>query len=239
MIDLISKAGAGVKYQHTVRHVDRIACAVQQNIEKNGTYIPPKLMKGRPLRAAIDNLDSKVDTPDGKLSFHALAGSIFQEGISLEDMAEYVAEPVKLDNYSKKLTNVPQTGIELMACPILENPKPKSSPCYPDFKPLQHQQLVKQYEMNDKCWLLIRHCSRTSTNIPPINDTDVATDELSEVPTEAAVADVLLTTTTNKLSVPGWGAYNSIVASSLQKNRCVDMVHALPLINAPPCTFKG
>jgi hypothetical protein len=39
--DVISKSGVAVPYQHTLKQMNRIAEAVQQNIYDNGTYIPP------------------------------------------------------------------------------------------------------------------------------------------------------------------------------------------------------
>ena len=80
LIDLMAKSGVGILYQATAKCVTQIACAVQKNIsDNNGTYIPPGLRSNTPLRAAIDNIDAKVDTPDGKSSFHALASTVISD----------------------------------------------------------------------------------------------------------------------------------------------------------------
>ena len=50
-----------------MNNVNRIACAVHENISSNdGVYVPPSLLKYQPLRPAIDNIDAKVDAPDCK-----------------------------------------------------------------------------------------------------------------------------------------------------------------------------
>jgi hypothetical protein len=136
-------------------------------------------------------------------------------------LVEYAAEPVKLDEkYEGKLVDVPQTGVELIECPVTGSPKPKTSPHYPDFKALKHQQKLKSAERNDTAWLLIRHFNRKSHG--PFPEGNRVGDQLPG------------SVTTSKQSVHVWAAYNSLVASSTQINQQVYKVHALPLVNAPP-----
>ena len=75
-----------------MNNVNRIACAEHENIASNdGVYVQPCLLKYQPLRAVIDNIDAKVDTPDGEktaFKFHALAGSVFQVIPKLGDVVE-------------------------------------------------------------------------------------------------------------------------------------------------------
>ena len=67
LLDLLSHAGTGISYKQTMNNVNKIACAVHENISSNdGVYVPLCLLKYQPLRTAIDNIDAKVDTPDGK-----------------------------------------------------------------------------------------------------------------------------------------------------------------------------
>ena len=113
--------------------------------DNNGVYIPPCLMKHRPFIAAIDNIDANVDTPDGKHSFHALAGAIFQKGILSEEIREYAADPLELDDKSvARLKDVPKTGVDLIECPVIGNPKPKISPHFPEFQYFQLQEKVME-----------------------------------------------------------------------------------------------
>ena len=111
LLDLLPHAGTGVSYKQTMNIVNRIACAVHENISSNdGVYVPPFLLKFQPLRAAIDNIDAKVDTPDGKKTFHALAGSVYQAN---PNPGQYATRPFKLDiegNHS--LRGVPQTKLQ-------------------------------------------------------------------------------------------------------------------------------
>ena len=42
----------------------------------NGTYIPPQIIKCIPVRGSADNVDMRVDTPDGRGTFHGTADTI-------------------------------------------------------------------------------------------------------------------------------------------------------------------
>ena len=138
LIDLLSHAGVSVPYKHTLKRVTNIACAVKRNIDEHqGVYLPPGILYDKLFRASIDNIDAKVDTPDGKQSFHALAATVFQENSEVE---YNVTEKLNLDDkYESKLKNVPNTVTLLKPCTISGSPKPQTSPYYPSFKPLSHQ----------------------------------------------------------------------------------------------------
>ena len=49
------------------------------NIAENDVYIPPGLLKSKQVLGSLDNIYAKVDTPDGKNSFHATAMGVYQE----------------------------------------------------------------------------------------------------------------------------------------------------------------
>ena len=69
---------AGVSYSRVTHVCSQIANAVQENIKINGVFLPPGIVTGRAIRAAADNVDKRVDTHDGKNSFHAMASSVFK-----------------------------------------------------------------------------------------------------------------------------------------------------------------
>ena len=57
----------------------QIAGAVLQRMMVNdGIYIPPYVVQGRHIFFAVDNVDFAEDTPDGKLTIHATAMTIYQ-----------------------------------------------------------------------------------------------------------------------------------------------------------------
>ena len=53
--------------------------------ESNGIFIPSDVQKNLPTFLAIDNIDFKVDTPDGKNQLHGTAISAYQQKISNND----------------------------------------------------------------------------------------------------------------------------------------------------------
>ncbi len=86
LANLLSHAGVGVPYQRVKQCITQIAKGVQENMEKHdGNYVPPGLHRQRRLRFSIDNIDAKVDTSDGRNSFHATAMAVYQREPSVED----------------------------------------------------------------------------------------------------------------------------------------------------------
>ena len=69
-ITLLNKAGIGVTYDRVKKICNSIATSVCENMREYGVYVPPGLLKNKPIRASMDNIDKKVDTLDGKHSFH-------------------------------------------------------------------------------------------------------------------------------------------------------------------------
>ena len=136
-----------MSYKHTLKHVGHIAGAVQKNIKENkGIYISPGLVKGHTLRVALDDIDAKVDTPDGKHSFHALASTAFQQVVSLGTHLEQLSSPLQiLSHESSKLSDIPKTGVKLIACNIKGNPKPATSPHYSNFLTFQDRQKATRF----------------------------------------------------------------------------------------------
>ena len=222
-LELISKAGTGVSYRHTLERVGQIARAVQNNIKENsGVYIPPGLVKGLTLRVAMDNIDAKVDTPDGKHSFHALAATAFQQAIQPGTTWEKASSPLQISSkVSSKLGDIPKTGVTLIQCHIKGNPKPVSSPHYPNFKPFKHSQKLNDSFENELVWLLARYANRKMSDVMVSNnETDISRQGENMVGSSSQL-------------VPVWAAYNSL-ASFSGDEQLIDETHALPIINAPP-----
>ena len=53
--------------------------------ENNDIFIPPDVQKNLQVFLAIDNIDFKVDTPDGKNQLHGTAIAAYQQKISNND----------------------------------------------------------------------------------------------------------------------------------------------------------
>ena len=161
-IDILHHSGVGVSYQRVKEITSKIATSVQENMnEFNGVYVPPGLLKNLPIRCSADNIDAKVDTADGRNTFHGTALAIYQRVPT--DVSEYdtVAEPLKLhDNTSTKLENILPTVTEMYDCTITGNPKPSRSPRYENFKLGQYQDKVVNATQQDFAWLLSRYLQR-------------------------------------------------------------------------------
>ena len=89
-ISFLHKASAGVSYDRVKPITNEIATEEAHSImENNGIYIPPWLRKGVPIQASSDHIDKKVDTHDGKNTFHGTATTIYQKVEKLEAMSIY------------------------------------------------------------------------------------------------------------------------------------------------------
>lgn len=121
-VSLLNKYGAGISFDRVTTICNNIAHAVAQNITEYGVYVPPGLMRNKAIRASLDNVDKKVDTPDGKGSFHGTALAVYQRS----GRGETVAKPVQITSkrqVSEVLHDVPPTVITMVKCTIEGNPK--------------------------------------------------------------------------------------------------------------------
>jgi hypothetical protein len=179
--------------------------------DHNGIYIPPGLHRKSILRFSIDNVDSYVDTPDGRNSFHATAMAVYQQEPLLDEgPCDITANPLRLTSIvtSRALSDVPSTVVPLLQSNITESPRPETSPHYPDFKLGNNEDELIASELNDIVWLLARYSHRDACD--QTRGPDVAQP------------------------VPVWSAYNSILCSqTTEGHKPIDKVHALPLINTP------
>ena len=78
-INLLNAGNVGVSYNRVNVIATHLANNSMKIIPKhNGTYIPPQIIKGIPVRGSADNVDMRVDTPDGRGTFHGAAVSAYQ-----------------------------------------------------------------------------------------------------------------------------------------------------------------
>ena len=49
--------------------------------DNNGTYIAPIIRKGSPVYFAVENIDFRNDTSDGKNEFHGIGEVVYQQTI--------------------------------------------------------------------------------------------------------------------------------------------------------------
>ena len=182
--------------------------------------------KKRRLRFSIDNVDAKVDTSDGRNSFHATAMAVYQRQPSTAEAIDVVAQfitPTQNKSVSS-LKDVPSTIVPIMQSTITGSPKPPTSPCYPDFKTGRNEDELRRAEVDDLAWLLVRQFHR---------DGDNAVNTLGPQCTDSRESEV---TCEVPQPVPVWAAYNSLMRTShsgVDDSQKLDKVHALPLINSP------
>ena len=210
-IEMMKAAGIGVSYSRVKYITNQIASKAIHTMQQfDGVYVPPALMKNVPIRAAADNIDAKVDTPDGKNSFHATASTVFQR-LDSEKEYETVCEPLDL-NKCKVLSfsQIPNTVVELTPCPIKGNPKPRISPQYPDYVIAENNENIKTAELSDLIWLLARFMNSLKAS---------AGSQPSDNSTE---------------QIPTWRGFNSLTVCGNENVKEKDISNSLPIINAPP-----
>ena len=203
-ISLLHHSGIGISYQRVKEITSKMASKVYSNMLKfNGVYIPPTLFKNFPIRCSIDNIDAKVDTSDGRNTFHGTALAVYQHVPSDISECETVAEPLKLDDTAlETLANVPDTVTDMIPCNILGNPKPNRSPHYETFELGQNQDKVFAATQHDLAWLLVRY-SQCKKGVQSTQ------------------------------TVPVWSAYNSLMCAPQVLEKHLDQDHLLPIVNAP------
>ena len=79
LIDHLSELSLCISYEKVLRIQTAMAESVAQRITENdGVYIPPLISPDSPVYFAIDNIDSKNDTRDGKGEFHGTSSIVYQ-----------------------------------------------------------------------------------------------------------------------------------------------------------------
>ncbi|GFR75938.1 hypothetical protein ElyMa_003933800 [Elysia marginata] len=74
---MLNRFGHTISYDDAQRHITKEADKVDENIAKEGIFIPPDLKEGRFTQVAFDNLDFSDVQKDGS-SFHATTHVIYQ-----------------------------------------------------------------------------------------------------------------------------------------------------------------
>lgn len=178
-INLLSHLCCGISYSRVTRVCSQIANAVQENINKNGIFVPVGIVKGRAIRASADNVDKKVDTFDGKSSFHAMAACVYQPICA----GETLVEPLDLYEVSAGgLLGVPSTCIKILKCDLEGSPKPQFSPHYASYKVGSYDEHFDRAIKHDMCWMMARYFNRSQTvdlNSSDVEPKTVASDEVT------------------------------------------------------------
>ena len=207
-VSLLNRCGAGVSYDRVTKICNNIASITSQNIKEYGVYVPPGLMKNTRIRASLDNIDKKVDTPDGKRSFHGTAIGVYQPS----GVGETIVDPVQtfVHNSTSGMGHVPASVIELDICTIEGNPKPRTSPHYPEYKMGQYDDECRQAQTNDVAWMMARFCCRDRTILPGDDSATPGLGQMNSVATQDKDAEAELVSKEVKQPVAMWSAYNSM-----------------------------
>jgi len=224
-VSLLNKYGAGISFDRVTTICNNIAHAVAQNITEYGVYVPPGLMRNKAIRASLDNVDKKVDTPDGKGSFHGTALAVYQRS----GRGETVAKPVQITSkrqVSEVLHDVPPTVITMVKCTIEGNPKPKTSPHYANYKMGVYDDEYRRSQIHDIGWMVGRFSNRPRIHKPGSQASTIDNDGREESPTGKQ---------NDMQQLPVWSAYNSLTHEPLPTDDpiVVDQAYGLPIINAP------
>ncbi len=149
--------------------------------------------------------------------------AVYQREPNIEDAIDVAVEYITpTQNISaRSLKDVPTTIVPLVQCTISGNPKPPSSPHYPDFKTGMNQDQLRNSEKDDLAWLLARHLHRNAVNTPSLQFEDSQESEGSEVYQDLPQP------------VPVWAAYNSLASPKADDSYKLDKVHGLPIVNSP------
>jgi hypothetical protein len=224
-VSLLNTCGAGISYDRVSTICNTIAHAVSQNITEYGVYVPPGLLRNKRIRASLDNIDKKVDTPDGKKSFHGTALAVYQRS----DQGETVVKPVQFNSQSpasEALEDVPPTVVKLVTFTIVGNPKPRTSPHYTSYKMGVYDEHYRRSQTNDIGWMVVRFFNRPSVHELG-SETSPGNNNDPEEPTTDRMDEAQ--------PVPLWSAYNSLTQVPLPTDAptAVDKAFGLPIIKAP------
>ena len=84
LVNFLSDLNLGTIYQKAIDiEKDIVQAVVQREKANNGVFIPSTLKEVQPIYFAIDNIDLKIDTPDGKGQLHG-TGTIVNQKKNVE-----------------------------------------------------------------------------------------------------------------------------------------------------------
>ena len=76
----MSDLNVSASYQKVIGIKKNIAQSVLKgSAENDNVFIPVNISVDRPITFAIDNIDLKIDTPDGKHQLHGTATVVYQQ----------------------------------------------------------------------------------------------------------------------------------------------------------------
>ena len=213
-LNVLSATKMGITYGRVKEITNQITNSALDNMDKNcGVYIPQGVIKGIPIRASADNVDMKIDTPDGRDSFHGTAVTVYQCPDPADDQI-LAGEELHLHEASKDFNRaVPTTVLPLESCRISGSPKPLTSPHYRDYRLGQHKEELLTAQRLDEIWLISRYISRELPLVQHLSATEPTTEQTQ--------------------CIPVWKAYNSTLCKQENSANHVDKSYSLPVLNSP------
>ena len=121
----------------------------------NGTYIPPQIINGIPVRGSADNVDMRVDTPDGRGTSHGTAYQRLLPDALSNINDELFSEMLDTADSTDLVHDIPSTILDLQPCTIFAgSQRPHASPHYENHKLGKHQTNVTnaQQQDSDECF---------------------------------------------------------------------------------------
>ena len=223
-LNLLNNMCVGISYCRVTQVCNQIANAVIQNINEYGAYVPSGVVKGQFIRASGDNVDRKVDTKDGKNSFHALAKCVYQR----KSNGDPLVRPVDLFDISPaSLSSDPSICIKL-ECSIAGNLKPRNSPSYQAFKLGSRVQYLKESSTNDTAWLIAQSMNHsyqdldqndlmqvplraTNATSVDVNGTSASSNQTHSREIDFQTENVSSQKEISGQKIPIWSAYNALL----------------------------
>ena len=133
-INLLNAANGGVSYNRVNVIAPNLANNYRKIMQKhNGTYTPPQIIIGIPVRSSADDVDMRVDTPDWRGTFYGTAFSAYQR--LLPDALSKINDELFSVMLNTADHDIPSNILDLQPCPIpAGSQRPRASPHYENYK---------------------------------------------------------------------------------------------------------
>lgn len=145
LVDMLSSFNLSISYDKILQFETLLANAVVKETEShNGVFVPPNVVEGTSLHFAIDNVDFKNDTPEGKDEFHGTGMVVFQK-FSNKNVSNLI-----LDRSRGK-------AVKPVEHSLLSEHKEKPTPqkeTFPTFNGIVSCDQIKLYQNQDQIWNL-------------------------------------------------------------------------------------
>ena len=137
----------------------------QRTTETDGVYIPPLISPVSAVYFAIDNIDFKNDTRDGKGEFHGTSSIVYQTSYQTSDPA-HKPELITLDR-NKKQSRCHKGEIleQVIYC---QDPRPRND-THKVFKDSLRLDNIEVYQTWDTSWFLMRSLQENDGQVPTWN----------------------------------------------------------------------